>query len=183
MRFFFDIILSSLALVILSPIMLVVALIILVETGRPIIHHSERLGQGGNPFKFWKFRTMYQNCPPVDYYKPDNDPRVTPIGKYLRKFSLDELPQLWNLVKGDMAIYGPRPWLVTERHLLGEYANDILSRRPGIINYYVAFGRSNLTIEQRLALDAKFARRMNFRQMVYATLRFFVRLIDRKGAK
>lgn len=180
---FFDIMTSFLALVLFLPILLLIGLIIFCETGRPIIHSSQRLGKGGKPFHFWKFRTMYQNCPPVNYYKPDNDPRVTPIGKYLRKFSLDELPQLWNILKGDMALYGPRPWLVTERHLLQGYEYDILSRKPGIINYYVIFGRSNLTIEQRLALDAKFARRMNWRQIVYATLRFVIRLMDCKGAK
>ncbi|MBP0573366.1 sugar transferase, partial [Mycobacterium tuberculosis] len=105
-----DIAVASAALVILSPLLLLVALAILIETGRPIFFRQNRRGFGGREFKIWKFRSMtvQENGPDVPQAQR-NDPRVTPLGRLLRKTSIDELPQLLNVLKGDMSIVGPRP--------------------------------------------------------------------------
>ncbi len=177
----FDILVSLLCLILAAPLLAVCALAIAIETGRPVIYGCTRLGKGGVPFTFYKLRTMYQGSPYLTYAKGTHDPRVTKVGYWLRRFSLDELPQLWNVLKGDMAVYGPRPWLSNEA--IGPYAADILSVKPGLINAYVAFGRSELTDVERLQLDAKFARRMNWKQCVHATVRLIVRLVDQRGAR
>lgn len=178
-----DILVGILGLLLTSPFILLALVLTYIDTGRPLVNCSFRLGQHGIPFTFYKIRTMHQNAPPIPYAKPVDDKRVTPVGWFLRKLSLDELLQFWHVVKGDMAIFGPRPWLVRELPLLGRYADVILSRKPGIVNAYVAFGRSDLTIDQRLHLDAKFARRMNWKQCCHAVVRLFCRLLDQKGAR
>jgi len=176
-----DVIVSSILLLLLAPLMGLIALAVMIETGCPAIFSCHRLGRGGVPFRLLKFRTMYQGAPYTTYDKSERDPRITRVGYWLRQYSLDELPQLWNVLRGDMAIWGPRPWMTCEA--LHPYAQDILSRKPGLINAYVAFGRSELTHDERLRLDAKFARRMNWRQILHATIRLPARIVDRRGAR
>ena len=179
----FDIVVGVLGLLCAVPLILLAMVATYIDTGLPLVCCTFRLGRHGRPFTFYKIRTMYQNAPPIHYTKPQHDTRVTPVGRVLRCWSLDELLQFWHLVTGDMAVFGPRPWLVRESPLLGRYATDILSRKPGLVNAYVAFGRSDLSMEDRLKLDAKFARRMNWRQCLHALTRLVMRLLDQKGAR
>ena len=132
---FFDIILSLTALIALSPILAPVCLILLLTGEHCVFYFQERIGRGGRPFQVWKFATMLKNSPNIGTgtITTRNDPRVLPVGRFLRKTKLNELPQLINILKGDMSIIGPRP-LVSERYVL--YAEDVRScidlLRPGL---------------------------------------------------
>ncbi len=148
-----DILLSAVLLVVLSPLMLAVAAAIRIWSGPPVLFAWKVVGQGGRPFTGHKFRTMLANA---DALKPDlmernemsgpvfkmkGDPRVTPIGRWLRKFSLDELPQLWSVLKGDMSIVGPRPPLVYEYEQFEEWQKRKLSRKPGMTSLWQVSGK------------------------------------------
>ncbi len=126
----FDITSSLIGLVLLSPILITIALIILITDGKPIIFKQIRIGKGGKPFTIYKFRTMRQGKG-LSITKKD-DPRITPIGRFLRKYKLDELPQLWNVLKGDMSIVGPRPEVPEYVKYFPKEIADVLSVRPGL---------------------------------------------------
>lgn len=144
-----DVILSSLALVVLSPVILAIAIAIVVDdpSSGPIFS-QERIGRNGMPFKFYKFRSMCPNAEaklndlldqnemdgPV--FKIKDDPRITHVGKFIRKTSIDELPQLWNILKGDMSIVGPRPALPREVEQYGGYEKQSLYVTPGLSCYW-----------------------------------------------
>ncbi len=127
---FFDIISSFVGLVLLSPILVVIALIILITDGKPIIFKQIRIGKGRKPFTIYKFRTMRQEKG-LSITKKD-DPRITPIGRFLRKYKLDELPQLWNVLKGDMSVVGPRPEVPEYVKYFPKEMEGVLSVRPGL---------------------------------------------------
>ncbi len=169
----FDLGFSTLALLFLGPIYLFITALIRISSPGKAIYFHERIGRGGKPFRCYKFRTMFadaderlseilDSCPAMKKeweaaHKLKNDPRVTPIGKFLRKCSLDELPQFWNVIKGDLSIVGPRPVLQEEidKHF-GLKAAKILSIRPGITGIWQVSGRSDTTYTQRVALDEKY---------------------------
>ena len=148
----FDLATASIALILLSPVLAWIALAVLVTKGRPILFRQERPGLGGRPFTMVKFRTMRALRPGEVPYLTDVD-RVTRLGRFLRGTSLDELPELWNVVRGDMSIVGPRPLLM---EYLSEYSADEGRRhdvRPGITGWAVVNGRNSLRFDERLALD------------------------------
>jgi lipopolysaccharide/colanic/teichoic acid biosynthesis glycosyltransferase len=148
----FDLVAASLALILLSPVLAWIALAVVLTQGRPILFRQERPGLGGRPFTMVKFRTMRALLPGEVYYLTD-DKRVTRLGRFLRATSLDELPELWNVVRGEMSIVGPRPLLM---EYLAEYSADEGRRhdvRPGITGWAVVNGRNSLRFDQRLALD------------------------------
>ena len=148
----FDLATASIALILLSPVLAWIALAVLVTQGRPILFRQERPGLGGRPFTMVKFRTMRALRPGEVPYLTDVD-RVTRLGRFLRGTSLDELPELWNVVRGDMSIVGPRPLLM---EYLSEYSADEGRRhdvRPGITGWAVVNGRNSLRFDERLALD------------------------------
>jgi exopolysaccharide production protein ExoY len=179
---FFDLFLSCFALLCGLPLFLLIAIIIKCTSTGPILYSSMRLGRYGKPFKFWKFRSMYKdadqkleqllkNNPALKrewslYFKLKNDPRVTPIGKFLRKTSLDELPQFWNVLKGELSIVGPRPYLPSERKaiekIVGLDIDQMLSVRPGLTGIWQTSGRSFLTFEQRVKLDLQYVTAHSF---------------------
>lgn len=166
----FDIIFSLMVLLFFFPIFLIIALTVKLSSRGPIFYAHERLGRGGVPFPCYKFRTMYsnaderlqellENSPSIkkeweESYKLKNDPRITPIGKFLRKSSLDELPQFWNVLKGDLSVVGPRPVVQQEmqKHF-GEKAMVILSIRPGLTGIWQVSGRNDTAYSQRIQLD------------------------------
>ena len=165
-----DVILSSLALVVLSPVMLATAIAIVVDdpSAGPVFS-QERIGRNGKPFKFYKFRSMCPNAEaklddlldqnemdgPV--FKIKDDPRITRVGKFIRKTSLDELPQLWNILKGDMSIVGPRPALPREVEQYGDYEKQRLYVTPGLSCYWqIAPLRNDLSFEEWMDLDVKY---------------------------
>lgn len=130
---FFDIFFSFFGLLLLWPIMLIVGLIIKLTDPGPMIYPATRVGKGGINFKMVKFRTMVQNADKVGpLVTAGNDPRITPIGRFLRKSKLDELPSLWNVFKGDMSFVGPRPENPKDASLYNEEQQQVLSVRPGI---------------------------------------------------
>lgn len=171
-----DIVFSSMALVVLSPLMLLVAgAIVLDDPSAGPIFSQERVGRNGKIFKFYKFRSM---CPHAEeklgalleknemdgpVFKMKDDPRITRVGKFIRKTSLDELPQLWNVLKGDMSIVGPRPALPREVEKYGEYEQQRLYVTPGLSCYWqIAPHRNEISFEEWMDLDIKYVQERSF---------------------
>ena len=153
-----DILGALIGLILLSPIFLIVAIAIKLDSKGPIIF--------GHTIKVYKFRTMYENSKEIfdnfteeqkqEFYKNfklDNDPRITKIGNFLRRSSIDELPQLINILNGSMSIVGPRPIVEKEIALYGEYAPKLFSVVPGLTGYWQANGRSDTTYQERIKMD------------------------------
>jgi lipopolysaccharide/colanic/teichoic acid biosynthesis glycosyltransferase len=155
-----DILMSLLALLLFSPLLIAAAAAIALETGRPILFRQTRLGLAGRAFRMYKFRSMVIDAAAQGpYYTAAADPRITRVGRWLRRTSLDELPQLFNVLRGDMSLVGPRPDLPEQRPLYSEadWAQRC-SVRPGITGLAQALLRSEATPAQRLALDLRYAR-------------------------
>ena len=179
-----DLVLAGLGLVVLAPLFALIALRVKLESPGPVFYRHERVGMNGRPFRVMKFRTMYlEHCTGASYggdaaerelerllgegaareefertYKLEDDPRVTPVGRFLRRTSLDELPQLLNVVRGDMSLVGPRP--VTEAEL-ARYQREIptlLSFRPGVTGYWQVNGRSRNVYDERVRMDIAYIR-------------------------
>ncbi|MFH1776082.1 MAG: sugar transferase [Candidatus Omnitrophota bacterium] len=128
----FDFILSFLGIVILSPLLVVISLLILFSAGRPVVYVQKRLGKNWQIFKLYKFRTMVQGAEKQGYLCKKDDPRVTVVGRMLRRYKLDELPQLFNVLKGEMSLVGPRPEVLEfARHYKAQF-EKILTVKPGI---------------------------------------------------
>jgi lipopolysaccharide/colanic/teichoic acid biosynthesis glycosyltransferase len=155
-----DLVMALLALLLFSPLLLAAAAAIALESGRPILFRQTRLGLHGREFRMYKFRSMVVNAAARGpYYTADADPRVTRVGRWLRRTSIDELPQLLNVLKGDMSLVGPRPDVPEQRRLYSDadWAQRC-SVRPGITGLAQATLRSEATPAQRLALDLRYAR-------------------------
>jgi len=156
----FDMSLSLLALILLSPVFAAAAAAIALESGRPILFRQTRLGLGGRAFAMYKFRSMVRNAAEIGpWHTAGNDPRITRVGRFLRRTSIDELPQLLNVLAGDMSLVGPRPDVPAQRSLYSDadWAQRC-SVRPGITGLAQALLRSEATEAQRLALDLRYAR-------------------------
>ena len=176
LRRFQDILLSSLALAVLWPFMLIIALIIVIDSpGAGPIFAQTRVGRDGKEFTFYKFRSMIPNaenhleellsenemCGPV--FKIRDDPRMTRFGRFIRKCSIDELPQLYNVLRGDMSIVGPRPALPREVAQYDEYAMQRLLVSPGLTCYWqIQPNRNQLSFDEWLELDLKYIRERSF---------------------
>ena len=158
-----DVILALLALVLLSPLLIAAAAAIAIESGRPVLFRQARLGLRGREFGMYKFRSMVKNAAAIGpYHTAEGDPRITPVGRYLRRTSIDELPQLLNVLAGDMSLVGPRPDVPAQRALYSEADwAERCSVRPGITGLAQALLRSDATQVQRLALDLRYAREHN----------------------
>ncbi|MGE0001510.1 MAG: sugar transferase [Fimbriimonadaceae bacterium] len=164
---------STALLLILFPVFLVIALLVRLTSKGPVFYVSDRVGLCGKVFPFYKFRSMYldadkrlgelscQNDREGPIFKMKDDPRVTPIGKFMRKYSLDELPQLLNVFLGHMSLVGPRPPIPKEVAQYDEYMLERLSVRPGITCYWQVMGRSDLTFEQWMELDHRYLEEMS----------------------
>jgi len=160
-----DIAISATVLLLLSPLLAMIAVAILLDTGRPVLFRQRRAGEGGKPFTMLKFRTMVvdaeQRLPELidvasldqPAFKIRDDPRVTRVGRFLRRMSLDELPQLFNVLRGDMSLVGPRPEEVAIVALYDERQRGRLAVKPGVTGPMQVYGRSDLTFEERLAME------------------------------
>lgn len=173
----FDIVVSLIALILLSPILLIIAIVIRLEDGGKAILVQERIGLNGKLFKFYKFRSMIKDADKVLFellendealaleYKINkklvNDPRITKIGKIIRKTSLDELPQLINILKGDMSFVGNRPYLPREINDMQPYYDSIIKSKPGLTGLWQVSGRSNLTFKNRCRIEADYSEKMS----------------------
>lgn len=162
----FDLVISTIGLIILSPIFLILAIIVKLDSKGPVFFAHTRYGKNGKKFKMYKFRTMYENAQDMindftpeqmkewkENFKLQDDPRITKVGKFLRKTSLDELPQIVNIIKGDLSIIGPRPVIEEELEKYGENKEKFLSATPGLTGYWQANGRSSTTYEQRMEME------------------------------
>ena len=165
---FFDIVLSGLALIVLSPVFLVTAIAIKLDSKGPAIYSQLRAGKNGKPFKMYKFRSMcvgadkklmdlqYLNEKDKPVFKISEDPRVTRVGHAIRKKSIDELPQLINIARGEMSIVGPRPPLLSEVEQYTFLQMQRLNVKPGLTCYWQISGRSDLGFDEWVNLDLKY---------------------------
>jgi lipopolysaccharide/colanic/teichoic acid biosynthesis glycosyltransferase len=156
----FDIVMSLAALLALSPVLIAVGIIIAVTSPGGAFYHQIRVGRGCAPFRMVKFRSMVANADQIGGYSTAaGDPRITPIGRFVRRTSIDELPQLLNVLKGDMSLVGPRPDVPAQEEL--HDPADWQERhkvRPGITGMAQALSRGTATVEERLAMDLKYVR-------------------------
>ena len=175
----FDIVFSLIVIALPLPLFLCIGLLIAITSKGKIIYGHKRMGRGGTPFYCYKFRTMYADAdarlkellktdPAIraeweSSFKLKNDPRITPLGKFLRKTSLDEFPQFWNVIKGDLSVVGPRPVVEDEMvKYFNKRAAIVLSIRPGLTGLWQVSGRSNVSYEERIRLDEEYVKTQSF---------------------
>lgn len=162
----FDVVSSTLLLIILSPVFLILIILVKLDSKGPVFFGHKRIGYKGETISVYKFRSMVQNAEEVlrnftpeqkaefeKNFKLDDDPRITKIGAFLRKTSLDELPQLINIIKGNMSVVGPRPIVQKEVAKYGKYADKLFSVKPGLTGFWQANGRSDTTYDERVQMD------------------------------
>ena len=196
----FDIICSTIGCIGLIPMLGIVKLIYIINKDYdPIIYTQNRIGKNGKEFKFYKIRTMIpnadeklkeilQNDPELaEEYKINKklskDPRVTKIGKFLRKTSLDEVPQFFNVLKGDMAIIGNRPYLPREKEDMEDYYNSIISTKCGIFSYWAVNGRSDVTFKDRLEFESYYSKHQSLKLDLKIFIKVILIVLLKKGAK
>jgi len=188
-----DMILAAAALVLLLPFMLLVALMIRLTSPGPIIFSQERCGLNGRRFIFYKFRSMCENAEELKNslmhmnskstaFKIPNDPRLTRIGRFLRKFSIDEWPQLWNVVKGDMALVGPRPAVPDEVEQYQTWQRRRLRMRPGLTCLWAVSGRDALDFDTWMKMDMQYIDNWSLALDWKIMLRTIPRVLSGKGA-
>jgi Undecaprenyl-phosphate galactose phosphotransferase WbaP len=190
-----DLILALLAMPLVLVSFVIVGLLIRIDSPGPVFFLQERPGEGRRPFKIWKFRTMYIDAerrfnslsPELleefwRYGKIRNDPRITRVGYWLRKYSLDELPQIINVLRGEMSLVGPRPYLFEQLRQLDLYSNDIFAVKPGLTGLWQISGRSEVTIEERVSMDIYYIRNWSIWLDLYILARTVWVVLTRKGA-
>ena len=195
----FDIFTSLLGIIFLLPITFIIKICSLIKGDTyPVIFTQNRIGKNGEEFKFYKFRSMVPNADEVlkellkdkklkeEYTKNKklkNDPRITKIGKFIRKTSIDELPQLINVLKGDMSMIGNRPYLPREKEDMGNYFNDIVTTKPGITGYWQVSGRSDVSFNKRLQLEKYYSENAGFRLDLKIFIKTFTVVLLHKGSR
>lgn len=195
----FDIILSFVALFFLWPILAVIAIIVKLDSKGPAILKQERIGKSGKSITIYKFRTMVENADEILFKlleinedmareykvnkKLENDPRITRVGKILRKLSIDELPQLINIFLGEMTIVGPRPYLHREISDMGSYYDQIIKMTPGLTGYWQVNGRSDTTFNERLMLDQEYYYLRGLKEDIKIFFETFKVVFKKSGAK
>lgn len=169
-----DIIGSLAGLLLLSPVLIIVSILIKLESEGPIVFSQDRIGYKGQKFKMYKFRSMVVNAEDLKkqlaeqnemsgpMFKMKNDPRVTKVGKFIRKTSIDELPQLINILKGEMSLVGPRPSLPKEVKEFEPWMMERLEVKPGLTCYWQVSGRNDIDFEDWMKLDIEYVRDRNF---------------------
>ena len=162
-----DLLIASVLLLIFSPVLLLCALAVRRSSPGPVLFKQRRLGQHGSPFYLLKFRSMIHNAPDLrnadgSAYTGEEDPRVTRVGHFLRRTSLDELPQFFNVFRGDMSLVGPRPDQVDQLRFYTETEKRKLNVKPGITGLAQINGRNNISWERRKALDVEYVDRQTF---------------------
>ena len=194
-----DIVIASIALVFVFPLLLVVGILIRLQDGGRAVYAQKRYGQNGRTFKCYKLRSMVANADErlqeilatnpaaraewEETQKFVNDPRITPLGHFIRKTSIDELPQLWNILRGDMSLVGPRPIVENEIAKYGEFYRDYCAVRPGLTGLWQVEGRSNTTYEERGQLDVKYTRTRTFTGDFMIMLRTVPAVLLSRGAR
>ncbi|MBU1359301.1 MAG: sugar transferase [Gammaproteobacteria bacterium] len=194
-----DIVGALIFFMIFGPLYLAVALCVGISMGRPVHYWQNRLGERGQKFKFFKFRSMVPNSDEVlddflsrndmartewdTFQKLEKDPRITPIGQFIRKLSLDELPQFWNVLKGDMSLVGPRPCMERQRSLYGRGWEHYCAMRPGITGLWQVSGRNRLSYARRVELDVEYVSNWSLWLDMKILFRTFRTVISGDGSK
>ena len=177
-----DICISLPVIMILLPVFVVIAAAIRLSSKGPAIFKQQRAGKDGKPFLFYKFRTMKIDVDPFGPSpKSGADPRLTKVGKFLREYSLDELPQLFNVLKGDMSIIGPRPLYVSQMAEWDERQKKRLLVKPGLTGLAQISGRGQLTREEKLELDVKYVETASFLTDIKIVITTIGHVLGRKG--
>lgn len=191
-----DIIGSLIGIIILSPVFLILSILVKLGSKGPVFFAHKRLGYHGELIKIYKFRTMVTNAEKLldelspeqkeefsKNFKLENDPRITKIGNILRKTSLDELPQLLNILKGDLTIVGPRPIIEKEIELYGKYGKKLLTVKPGLTGYWQVNGRSDTTYEERVQLDMYYIDHRSLGLDIKIIFKTFSEVFKKRGAR
>ena len=190
-----DVILASVALILLSPLFAIIAIAIKIDSKGPVFFAHKRIGKNGKIMKLYKFRSMVINAEELiksftpeqmkeykENYKLTNDPRITKVGKFLRKTSLDELPQLINIINGDLSIIGPRPVVADELEKYGVNKDKFLSVTPGLTGYWAANGRSNTTYEQRMEMELYYIDNLSLKMDIKVFFKTILSVLKKEGA-
>ena len=183
---FLDIVLSAAGLLVLSPILLIIAVAIKLDSKGPVLFKQKRVAKGKEHFQILKFRTMYADVPKdvPTHLLADPESKIKKIGRFLRKSSLDELPQIWNILVGEMSIIGPRPALWNQFDLIAERdkygANDV---RPGLTGLAQVKGRDELPIEVKAKYDGEYAQNVTFANDVKIFFKTITSVLGAKGVK
>ena len=195
-----DIVAGVVGIILLIPLTIVVEIIRIIkkENQGPIFYDQLRIGKNGKQFKMYKFRSMCMNADETlkeyleknpeakkeyrKYKKLKDDPRVTKVGKFLRETSLDEFPQLINVLLGNMSLVGPRPYLPREQKDMGEYYSTIIKVKPGITGPWQVKGRSKITFEDRLKMDLEYVNKCTLKNDVKILWKTFTKVLDKDGA-
>ena len=191
-----DVILASVALILLSPLFAIIAIAIKIDSKGPVFFAHKRIGKNGKIIKLYKFRSMVINAEDLiksftpeqlreykENYKLTNDPRITKVGKFLRKTSLDELPQLINIINGDLSIIGPRPVVADELEKYGVNKDKFLSVTPGLTGYWAANGRSNTTYEQRMEMELYYIDNLSLKMDIKVFFKTILSVLKKEGAR
>ncbi len=196
---FIDIVAGIIGLLLMIPITIFVLIAnIVLENKLKIFFVQERIGKNGKIFKMYKYRTMLVNAEEIlskhieakdelgkeylEHKKIKSDPRITKIGKFLRRTSLDEFPQFINVLKGEMSLVGPRPYLPMEKEDMGEYYDYIIQMKPGITGPWQVAGRNNLEFEDRLKLDKEYCNKRGNRRDIKILFKTITKVIKKEGA-
>lgn len=189
-----DIVCSMFALIVLSPIMLLVSIFIKAEDGGSVFFAQTRVGKGGKFFRMYKFRSM---CPDAEKklktlkkqneadglaFKMEHDPRITKCGSIIRKLSIDELPQLINIIKGEMSIVGPRPALGHEAYYYDDYQMQRLAVKPGLTCYWQCSGRSDVSFDEWMDMDMQYIKDRGFWKDIEIIFRTIPVILKHEGA-
>ena len=190
-----DLVLSFIGLILLIPVFLILAILVKLDSKGPVFYAHTRKGKNRSDIKIYKFRTMYSNSDEIfesfsdeqkeEYYKNfklDNDPRVTKIGDFLRRTSLDEIPQLINVLKGDLSLVGPRPIVEKEICKYGQYADKLFSVIPGITGYWQANGRSDTSYDERVKMDMYYIDNKSILLDIKIMFKTVISVIKKEGA-
>ncbi|MGC9368070.1 MAG: sugar transferase [Paracoccaceae bacterium] len=194
----FDRCFAAFALLFFAPFLIAISLVIYLGDGGPVLFRHKRVGRDGKVFDCLKFRTMASDAEQrlkailesdpearaqwEANQKLEDDPRITCVGEFFRKTSLDELPQFWNVLRGEMSVVGPRPIVESEAHHYGEHYDDYLSVRPGVTGLWQVMGRSRTTYAERVEMDSDYVRNRNFRMDLWIILKTIKVMLVRDGA-
>jgi sugar transferase EpsL len=176
----FDIVISGMTLLFLSPVLLLLGILVRWKLGRPVIFRQSRPGLGGKIFEMFKFRSMIDAQDSSGRLRPDEE-RLTPFGRWLRATSLDELPELWNILRGDMSLVGPRPLLVEYLPLYSSGQARRHDVRPGLTGWAQINGRNALTWEEKFRLDVWYVKNRTFYLDLKIIVVTVVRVFRREG--
>lgn len=188
-----DVVVALVALVVLAPLLLALAIAVKRDSRGPALFRQRRMGRNGRPFRLYKFRSMVTNAEDLraellarsrdpNWLDLDEDPRVTRLGRFLRQTSLDELPQLWNVLRGHMSLIGPRPLILPEHERLPEWAHARDEVRPGLTGLWQVSGRTTIPFEGMLILDRTYVTRWSLRTDLGILLRTVPVILRRTGA-